>query len=110
MDTHVRLAQLDFKPCRSVVDRHAALTVGANQKLMALFVRMLTPDLAGGNTGYDEISLGTKWELSLKISDRQVAPRVVHPGKLIDFHAPHARRRRLNLRSAGLRIDFDRIV
>src|SRR5438874_2161083 len=55
VNSHARLVQNDLKTARSVIDGDAALTVSANQKLMALFVCVLSADLTGGDAGDDKI-------------------------------------------------------
>jgi hypothetical protein len=89
VNAHVWFVQHDFQMRLSIIDRDAALAVGANQKLMALFMRMFSTELSGWNTGNDKISLGEKWKFAFEFSDGQIATRIFNPGKPIDINSPH---------------------
>src|ERR1700730_4483039 len=89
IDTRARTVQHDLAARRSVIDRDAALTIGADQKLMALLVGVLATDSTGWNAGNDEIPLGTKWKFVFEFADRQVSARVLHRRKPVKNHPAH---------------------
>src|SRR5437870_2153379 len=89
VDPHAWFIQHHFEPCRAVVDRDAALAVGANQELMAALVGMLSPDRPGWNAGDDKISLRLKRKFVFEFADRQVTARVFNRRKAIKHHSAH---------------------
>jgi hypothetical protein len=57
MDADTGLAQQNFTARCSVIDRDAAFAVCANQKLVTVFVRVLSADLPRWNSANDKIAL-----------------------------------------------------
>jgi hypothetical protein len=79
--SNARLVQHHLLTRRSIIDRDTALTVGANQELVTLLMRVLSADFPGRNAGNDEIPPWSKREFTLELSNRQVARGSFTQGK-----------------------------
>ena len=78
MQTDVGAVEDELFPVCPVVGYHGHLPPHADQKLVALMVRVLAPGFDARHIEHHEVTLDLEWDRSLEFADRKASAYVRH--------------------------------